>query len=177
MATTTRSRKDAARTRGSDIELTVSRLFAQAFQAYLECGPAIQQVIMDMVRIVNDPETDPDDAEMSLATIHEALFPAYSPEDGQLGVDMEEEERKACGEEALAIQNMDGQESIFAARVEALLKAHNWTQGQLAEAIGVGQPAVSLLLTRKSRPQRRTVEKVAKALGVSPSELWPGVWD
>jgi lambda repressor-like predicted transcriptional regulator len=38
--------------------------------------------------------------------------------------------------------------------------------------MGVGQPTVSLLLSRASRPQRPTVEKVAAALGVEPAAIW-----
>ena len=173
MATVTRSRKAAPRSRDLDIQLTVSHLVAQAFQAYLECDTEIQKVIMEMVEIINDPETDPDDIELSLATLREALFPAYSSTDGQLGADLEVEERDACGEDAQAVAEMDRQEQVFAFRVEALMKERGWTQGQLAEASGVKQPAISLLLSRQSRPQRRTIEKIAKALAVSPEELWP----
>ena len=63
------------RSRGSDIDLTVSRLFAQAFHAYLECDASIQQVIKDMVAIIHDPETDADGPAMAEATIREVLFP------------------------------------------------------------------------------------------------------
>ena len=45
---------------------------------------------------------------------------------------------------------------------------------RFAAAIGVGQPAISMVLTRNCRPQRRTVEKIAKALDVSAEEVWPG---
>ena len=34
--------------------------------------------------------------------------------------------------------------------------------------------AVSMLLSRQSRPQRRTVERFARARGVAPEDLWPG---
>ena len=53
------------------------------------------------------------------------------------------------------------------------MKQRSITQEQLAEAIGVGQPAVSMLLSRTCRPRKRTVERIAVALGVEPSELWP----
>jgi transcriptional regulator with XRE-family HTH domain len=48
------------------------------------------------------------------------------------------------------------------------------TQEQLAAAIGVGQPAISMMLNRNCRPQARTVKKLADALGVEIEELWLG---
>ena len=49
------------------------------------------------------------------------------------------------------------------------------TQEQLAAKIGVGQPAISNMLNRQCRPQRRTVKRLATALDVSPEDLWPGI--
>ena len=69
---------------------------------------------------------------------------------------------------------MEREEATFAERLAALLEAKDMTQERLAEAIGVGQPAVSMMLNRNCRPQRRTVEKIAKALKVSPEDVWPG---
>jgi len=43
------------------------------------------------------------------------------------------------------------------------------TQAALAERIGVGQPAISMMLSRKCRPQRHTIEKLAAALQMAPS--------
>ena len=68
---------------------------------------------------------------------------------------------------------MDRQEEHFADRVLALMRERDMTQAQLANACEIGQPAVSNLLSRRSRPQRRTVEKIARALGVATSEIWP----
>jgi hypothetical protein len=149
-------------------------MFARFFHAFLECDPSIQQVVRDMAEIINDPDADSDDRELAISTLYEALFPIRSPGDGMLGVDLEDEERDAVGEEAEIRAEFDRQEETFAARVEGLLRERNMTQCQLAEAIGVKQPAIAMMLARKARPQRRTVEKVATALGVSPERLWPG---
>jgi transcriptional regulator with XRE-family HTH domain len=54
------------------------------------------------------------------------------------------------------------------------MQAKKWTQEMLAEKAGVGQPAISNMLNRQCRPQRRTIQKFAAVLGVSPDELWPG---
>ena len=95
----------------------------------------------------------------------------------QLGVDLEECE--ACAPSGIKemLGEMNEQEATFAGRVNAALAAKNMTQGDLASAIGVGQPAVSMMLSRKCRPQRRTIHKIAEALDLTPSELWPDVRD
>jgi lambda repressor-like predicted transcriptional regulator len=167
MTTTTRSR-------GIDPELMTSRMFAQVFQAYMECSEDVQGVIRDMAEIVNDPSSTEDEKLMACATIGAALFPSHNG--GHLGVDLEEAERVELHrsrqlEEIHAA--MDLEEVHFADRVQNLMKARDITQADLAEACEIGQPAISNLLSRRSRPQRRTVDKIAKALGVSPDEIWP----
>ena len=47
------------------------------------------------------------------------------------------------------------------------------TQQELAERIGCSQPAVSQMLNRNCRPQKKTILKLAEALNVQPQELWP----
>jgi transcriptional regulator with XRE-family HTH domain len=47
------------------------------------------------------------------------------------------------------------------------------TQTELAERVGVGQSAIAMLLRRRCRPQRKTLGKLASALGVELEELWP----
>jgi len=77
---------------------------------------------------------------------------------------------RACGE---GPQKLDLQEATFADRVQAILDERGLTRVDLAKAREIGQPAISMLLSRRARPRRRTVEKVAKALGVDSSDLWP----
>jgi predicted XRE-type DNA-binding protein len=163
-----------SRSRPASIDLAASQMFAHFFHAFLECDPSIQDVVRDMAEIINDPDTDADDRALALSTLHEALFPARSPHDGMLGVDLEDEESHAMGEESEIQEDFNRQEDGFARCVEGLLRERNMTQGQLAEAIGVKQPAIAMMLGRKARPQRRTVEKVARALNVAPERLWPG---
>jgi lambda repressor-like predicted transcriptional regulator len=162
------------RSRDIDPELMTSRMFAQVFQAYVECTEEIQRLVRDMVEIVNDPSATEDEKHMACSTIAEALFP--SRHGGQLGVDLEEAERLDA-EHSREVKDvhasMDRQEEHFADRVLSLMRERDMTQAQLANACEIGQPAVSNLLSRRSRPQRRTVEKIAKALGVPSSEIWP----
>ncbi len=49
------------------------------------------------------------------------------------------------------------------------------TQNELAAKVGIGQPAVSMMLNRACRPQRKTVIRFAEVLEVAPQDLWPGI--
>jgi transcriptional regulator with XRE-family HTH domain len=64
------------------------------------------------------------------------------------------------------------EEQTFAQRLSAFLTEKEMTQEQLASAIGVGQSAISNMLNRQCRPQRKTVARIAAALGIEPAELW-----
>ena len=167
MATTTRSRE-------IDPELMTSRMFAQVFQAYVECTEEIQSLIRDMVEIVNDSSATEDEKLMACSTIAESLFP--SRHHGQLGVDLEQAERLDAERSA-----RDQRRSRFDGPPRRALRGSGPCADARARhdasptghACEIGQPAVSNLLSRRSRPQRRTVEKIARALGVATSEIWP----
>jgi lambda repressor-like predicted transcriptional regulator len=153
--------------------LDVSRIAARVLHAYAECGSAIQDVIRDSAALAMDPEADEDDRVMALHTLHDALFPRYSLRDGFLGEDLVSLDGDAKGDDREAVDSMDREEATFAARLSRTMKDRGMTQAQLASLIGVHQSAVSMMLARKGRPQRKTVERVAEALGVAPEELWP----
>ncbi len=68
---------------------------------------------------------------------------------------------------------MDSQEALFSDRLRQIMKDKNITQQQLAERIECSQPAISQMLNRKCRPQRKTLDKIASALSVDVLELWP----
>jgi transcriptional regulator with XRE-family HTH domain len=69
---------------------------------------------------------------------------------------------------------MEQLEAAFAATLDRLLAERQLTQAQLAERIGAGRSSISMLLKSRCRPQRRTLGKLAEALGVTVEELWPG---
>jgi predicted XRE-type DNA-binding protein len=156
-----------------DPKIIAGHAFAQTFAAFLECSEEVQALIRELILSLKEPETSEEDRRLAILTIAEALFPSPQGLDGHYGVDLATAERDASGEEKDVLAAMDRQEAHFGARVEALMKEQGLTQSQLAEAIGVKQPAVSLLLSRESRPQRRTVERIAQALKVASAELWP----
>lgn len=146
----------------------LAHLYAECLRAYLECSDQVREVINDMVGILNDPDADEDERQMAVATMIEALFDHNS----FFGIDLEREENRTK-EAAAILREMRDEEAEFAERVSKLMAEKGIKQEELAQAIGVQQPAVSMLLSRNSRPQRRTVQRIAEALGVSTEELWP----
>jgi lambda repressor-like predicted transcriptional regulator len=149
---------------------------AKFLHAYIECSDSIQAEIRELLEVVEDPDTDEDDREMTLFTLADALFP--NPHEGELGMDLEQSEKMGADyseEMRQAVEEMDREEAAFAERLRAIMEHRGVTQQTLAERLGIGQSAISNMLNRQCRPQRRTVARFAKALDVSPSELWPEV--
>lgn len=151
-----------------------SLLFAKFFHGFMECSDEIQAAVREMIEIVVDPESEEDERKMALATIADALFP--NRDDGEIGVELEESERMGAeysDETRQVLDEMDQEETTFAQRLRTMMTEKRMTQADLAERIGVGQPAISMMLNRQCRPQRRTIIQLAEALGVAPQELWP----
>jgi plasmid maintenance system antidote protein VapI len=147
---------------------------AKFLRAYLECSDHVRAGIREMLDILNDPETDEDDRDMTLFTLADALFP--NPHNGKLGMDLEESERLGASyseEMRHVVAEMDKDEATFAQRLEMVMAEKGVTQTTLAENLGIGQSAISNMLHRQCRPQRRTVIRLAEALDVCPEDLWP----
>lgn len=158
-----------------DLQHAEALFAAKLLHAFLECSDTMQAGIQDMVAIINDPEADEDDRFSAVATLADVLFP--NPYKGKLGMDLAESERDAAGEFddlQKAVDQMDNEETTFAQRLAIAMKSRGLTQAALADRIGIGQPAVSNMLKRQCRPQRRTIEKLSLALEIEPQELWPG---
>jgi len=159
-----------------DIERLEILTGAKFLRAYLECSDEIQAGIRDMVEILLDPNTDKDDFDMTLFTVADALFP--QPHEGKLGMDLEESEQMGASyseETRTVLEEMDREEDTFAHRLRETMEKQGLTQEALAAKLGIGQPAVSNMLNRQCRPQRRTVRRIAEALGVAAEALWPGL--
>lgn len=149
-----------------------AEMFSDVFvRAFLESSDAVQAVISSMCKIVADDEVDPDDRDAALETLIEALFPGNHK--GELGAKIED----ICGVETNEFtkerDDLETKQGIFADTLEALMEKKGLTQTALANQIGVGQPAISMMLKRKCRPQKRTLEKLSDALEVTVIELWP----
>jgi transcriptional regulator with XRE-family HTH domain len=105
-----------------------------------------------MVSVVEDSRATPLERRHALAAIADALS---LEQDGE---------------------GQDGsQQAAFADRLRELMAAKCVTQQELSERVGCSQPAISQILNRKCRPQKKTVLKLAEALQVQPQELWPDV--
>lgn len=144
--------------------------FALYLRAYKECSAEVQQIVDNMSAIITNPESDDDERREAIDLVVEAMFPGLTTEI------RERLDHAVDSEEGRAIEAaLDAQEATFAERVRDLMQARGVTQAELADAAGVTQPAISNILTRNCRPQRRTVEKIAQAFSVTADELWPAL--
>lgn len=169
--TTTIDKHDDQKKHEEQLRRAQAQVFALFFRSYMEASDEVRDVIREMAAIINDTEADDDDRMSALDTLMEAMFP--SSHDGALGIDLGDF-REAQGESSKEEFSLhDREEELFSERLRALMTEKGMNQVDLAERIGVGQPAVAMMLKRRCRPQRRTVERIAEALGVAPQQLWP----
>ena len=71
--------------------------------------------------------------------------------------------------------HLESQQATYAQRLRQILEVKNVTQEELAERIGCTQSAVSKMLSRDARPHKKTILKMALALNIEPTELWPNL--
>lgn len=142
------------------------RIFARLLRAYLGRDAEDREDLATMAEIIVDPESDADDVRAALNTLRESLHSTSEAIDLESDDDLSEAEREAS-------RRMDAEEATFAERLGAVMAGKGFSQSRLARASGVGQPAISMMLARSCRPQRRTVERLSRALGVAPIDLWP----
>jgi ribosome-binding protein aMBF1 (putative translation factor) len=142
--------------------------FIEVKNAFDECCEEVQAVILDMLNIYNNPDSTEQEKQLALHTVIDGLFPASCE-------DLLEHERKVAsdGDAEAFREEMDAEETAFGDRVRHYLKSKGMTQTDLANEIGIKQPAVAMLLNRECRPQRQTVVRIAQALDVDANELWP----
>lgn len=148
----------------ADIKKAEGEFAAQVLRAFMECSGEVQSVVREMLDIYTSTDADEDEREAASLTLFEALFPEGTCDPG---IDLEAVNKSRI------LEQMHAQEETFAQRLQSLMEKKGITQEALAARAGVGQPAISMMLARKSRPQRRTISKLAEALKVPPSELWP----
>jgi transcriptional regulator with XRE-family HTH domain len=149
----------------------------QLMRQLLECSDEVRKVALDMLCVLNDPSITSAEKERASMTLADALFP-NADESGEYGMDLQLSESGAASRfPALAreVQKMDTQEATFADRLSHLMHARCISQTVLATLTGCSQPAISQMLKRKCRPQKRTILKLANALNVPASDLWPDI--
>lgn len=149
---------------------------------YMECSDDVQSVVRSMFAVLEHEHTTEEDRHRAFATIADALY--LNPEEGHgnYGLDFIKSQQQIATQHpdetlrpivASRLGQMDSQEATFSDRLKTILQDKNITQEELAERIGCTQSAISKMLSRKSRPQRKTIVKMATALNVEPTELWP----
>jgi predicted XRE-type DNA-binding protein len=148
-----------------------AELFASVFEAYQKASLTVKDIVSTMSRVINDPTAEREEVDAAIDTLIEALFP--ESKDGGYGADLESLKAADGAEAGSVLESHQRQEEHFSAAVMELMERRHMVQRDLAQAVGVTQPAISMLLSRKCRPQKVTIEKIAKALQVDPKEIWP----
>ena len=173
----------------NDFPLDAFRALLQAspeqqeiIRRYMECSDEIQSVVRSMFAVLENADVTAEDRHRAIVTIADALF--LNPEEGHgnYGFDLAKIERQAATEHpdehrrpvvAKRLSQLESQEATFSERLRQLLEQKNIKQEELAERTGCTQSAISKMLTRNSRPHRKTIFKMATALDVVPTDLWP----
>lgn len=151
---------------------------------YLECSNEVQSVVRSMFAVLEHDQTTEEDRQRAISTIADALFLNPVEGHGRYGMDLATIEREAAEKHeqverrpvvANRLDQLDSQEATFAQRLRLILEEKNLTQEELAERTGCTQSAVSKMLSRNARPQRKTIFKMAQALNIEATELWPNL--
>ncbi len=156
--------------RAASLLATNVKVFLEIKSAYDECDAEIREVIDEMCVICVSDDSSEAQKHMAMHTLLEALFPS-------LAVDISDgvTRMRSLPESKAYESEMDAQEATFAERLKSAMQQKGWSQEKLAERTGVGQPAISNMLNRQSRPQTKTVRRIAEALDIEPQELWPDI--
>lgn len=147
--------------------------------ALQECSVELRAEAIGLFEDLQSGELDAYQTRATLALLAEILFPNADAA-GLPGLDLEEIEILAPSQNpdaAGVLEGMDQEEATFAENLQRLMAERQLTQNQLAEKVGLGQPAISMMLNRTCRPQKKTIRRFAEALGVGPTDLWPAFQD
>ena len=154
----------------------------ELIKRFMECSDEVQSVIHSMFAVLEYEHSTDEDKQRAFSTIADALFLNPANGHGSYGMDLTRIERDSANEHPVEarrfiisnrLDQLDTQEATFADRLSMLLVEKNITQEELADRIGCTQSAISKMLTRNARPRRTTIFKLAEALRVEPTELWP----
>lgn len=145
--------------------------------AMAECDEELRIEALGLFKQLASGELDEEQRFATTVLLAEILFP-NSDHHGLPGLDLMEAEEIASDispEAKDVFARMDQEEAVFAERLRELMAKNQLTQTKLAEMIGVGQSAISMMLQRNCRPQKKTVLRLAEALDVTPEILWPNI--
>jgi transcriptional regulator with XRE-family HTH domain len=158
------------------LEASALQAAAPVVLALAECDEELRAEAITLFKQLAGGELDPEQRYATTVLLEEILFPDYH-RNSLPGLDSVEAEELASKTDPGAksmLQQMDQEEAHFADRLREIMQQRGMTQAQLAEKLGIGQPAICMMLQRQCRPQRRTVVRLAEALEVAPTDLWPG---
>jgi len=173
----------------SDFPLDAFRALLQAspgqreiLHRYMECSDSIQSVVRLMFAVLENPHVTDEDRHRATRTIADAIYLKPEAGHGSYGFDLAKVEREPATKHpeehrrpliAQRLDQLDQQQATFSERLRSILEQKNVTQEELAVRIECTQSAISKMITRNSRPHKKTILKMAAALSVSPTELWP----
>ena len=159
----------------STLEVAALNSAAPIILALEECSTELREEAFILFGNLASGELDASEQLRTVALLTEILFP-NADDVGLPGLDLVEAERIAPSQNPEAegiLSEMNQEEETFAIRLQSIMSERGWTQAQLAEKVGLGQPAISMMLQRNCRPQKKTIQRFADALQVKPVELWP----
>jgi len=131
----------------------------------------MQAVVRDLVRLFNDPAIEAEERQRILRALEVTLYQSHDDQPPERRAPSPA--RPTVPEEEVWHRRLEQEEEVFVAHLKRLMNERGLTQADLAQRAGLSQPAISMMLARKYRPQRRTVRLLAQVLGVPESELWP----
>ncbi len=161
--------------RVQELQMQSFKLASPIVLALMECDDELRATALELFEQLSSDELDKHKEQSTCALLAEILFPNADAA-GRPGLDLVEAEAIAAQEHPDAgpiFAEMDREENTFAERLRYHMAAKGITQVELAEKVGIGQPAISMMLNRTCRPQKKTVQKLATALDVAPTDLWP----
>ncbi|HJT76692.1 MAG TPA: helix-turn-helix transcriptional regulator [Gemmataceae bacterium] len=154
-----------------DERLQACQGFAATLPRYLGSGAPVQAVVRDLVELFNGPTIGAEERQRIVraltVTLYEYVGDRPSEQNGPSLA------RPAVAEAEVWRRRLEREEEVFVANLKRLMSERRLTQAELAERAGLSQPAISMMLARKYRPQRRTVRLLAQVLEVPERELWP----
>jgi predicted XRE-type DNA-binding protein len=143
--------------------------------AFAECAAELRAEALELFKALASGELDEELRIATTSLLAEILFP-NADTDGLLGLDLAEAKQMGPPvdpEAEGACDPMDQEEADFGKQLRQLMESKGTTQAQVAAAVGIGRPVVSMMLNRACRSQEKTVLRFAQALGVELEELWP----
>jgi len=147
------------------------RSFVEIHKALAKADADTRAVVDELVAAIDSEAMDVTELESVFAAIAQVMIPYL--EDSLEPATQANPWDTLSDEEKRVAQEMDMEEETFARRLAAEMEVKGVTQTELALRVGVRQSAISMMLSRSCRPQRRTVEKIAQALNVEIGSLWP----